>query len=161
MKNFKQYLKLREQDGEYCSGLSLNTDFFWNSSTDVSFLTMGGKEGLLKHLMDAVKAGRMKVFDKRLTSYGNNPKFGFTYLVVLGQSHIVIHTWPEKYFMNIDVFTCGSEGDPKAIIQYLKNVLKPEHVQINQAERGVRKDVKSASEKPDNPSEINSEIPNS
>ena len=145
--------ELGEQD--YCSGLSLNVDFFWNQQTDVSFLTMRGKNGLISNLEGAVQAGHMKVFDKRLTPYGSNPEFGFTYLIVLGQSHIVIHTWPEKYFMNLDVFTCGNEGDPKAIVDYLKTRLRPEHVQINQAQRGVRKHMHDASEFTDTPAQIN------
>jgi S-adenosylmethionine decarboxylase proenzyme len=142
-------------ESDYCAGLSLNVDFFWNQRTDVSFLTMRGKDGLINSLAGAVQAGHMKIFDKRLTSYGNDPEFGFTYLIVLGQSHLIIHTWPEKYMMNLDVFTCGTEGDPKAIVEYLKTKLRPEHVQINQAQRGVRKHMHDASEFTDTPAQIN------
>lgn len=153
MIKFKEFLQ-RENE-EYCQGLSLNVDFYWNNDKNVEFLTMRGKDLLLNQVMNAVHAGNMNVVDKRLTSYGPNPDFGFTYLVVLGQSHIVLHTWPEKFFMNIDVFTCGSEGDPKAIIEFLKRSLTPDHMQMNQAQRGVRKDVKDVNEKPDAPQDIN------
>ncbi len=67
----------------------------------------------------------------------------------------MIHTWPERHMMNIDVFTCGSEGDPKKILEYMKQVVKPSHVQMNQAQRGVRKDIENAQEKPDKPQDIN------
>lgn len=32
---------------------------------------------------------------------------GITYLVVLAQSHLAAHTWPEHRFMTVDFFTCG------------------------------------------------------
>jgi S-adenosylmethionine/arginine decarboxylase-like enzyme len=150
MKTFKKWL----MEADYCQGLSLNCDFWWNKGTDVSFLTMGGKDFLTKTLEEATKAGKMVVFDKRLTSYGADPNFGFSYLIVLGQSHVMLHTWPEKYMLNIDVFTCGSEGDPQAILDYVKKATNPAHVQMNQAQRGVRKDIENANEKPDSPKDL-------
>lgn len=154
MVTFEQFVVMREE-GEYCSGVSINADFFWNQESDVSFLTIGGKNNLINSVLQAVQSGKMQVFDKRLTAYGNDPSFGFTYLVVLGQSHILIHTWPERHFMNLDVFTCGNEGDPNLILNYLRTKLNPEQVQMNQAQRGVRKDIKSATEPPDSPAQIN------
>ena len=144
----------QEPKAEYCTGLSINADFFWPAGTDVRFLTAGGKEALVGAIQEAAAAGRMKVVDTRVSLYGPNPEFGFSYLVVLGQSHIMIHTWPEKFFMNVDIFTCGSEGDPALIFQFLQQRFSPEHVQKNQVQRGVRKDIASAQEKPDSPASI-------
>lgn len=154
MKSFKRFLIEMDTNADYCTGLSINADLWWNKDKDVSFLTMAGKDTMAKILADATAKGRMKVFDKRLTSYGSDPKFGFTYLIVLGQSHIMLHTWPEKHLMNLDIFTCGSEGDPKIILSHIRQELKPDYVQTNQNQRGVRKDIHSANEKPDRPQDI-------
>lgn len=35
--------------------------------------------------------------------------YGISYLVVLEESHIAIHTWPEKGYMHLDVVTCTTE----------------------------------------------------
>jgi len=142
------------KEADYCTGLSLNCDLFWNPDKDVSFLTVKGNQALLKTLEQATIIGKMKVVDKRLTTYGADPMFGFSYLIVLGQSHMMVHTWPEKHFMNLDVFTCGNEGDPHLILTTLQNTLKPDHVQMNQTERGIRKDIKNATEKVDKPTDI-------
>jgi S-adenosylmethionine decarboxylase proenzyme len=146
MTTFRQFI-----EADYCEGLSVNADFWWDQTKNVDFLTMKGKKGLLQVMDAAAKAGGMTIFDKRVTSYGADPNFGFSFLIVLGQSHIMIHTWPEKYMMNMDVFTCGSEGDPHAILSYVQKALNVDHVQVNQNERGVRKDVESSDEKPDSP----------
>jgi len=141
-------------EGEYCAGLSLNADLQWEPDADVSFLTVKDSRKLISQMDAAVLAGNMKVFDKRLTKYDNNPQSGFSYLVVLGQSHIMIHTWPELQLMNMDVFTCGTEGDPHAILDYLRNNLKPADVEIKQNRRGIRKDIKSTKEKVDTPKDL-------
>lgn len=141
---------------DYCQGLSVNADLFWNQGKDMTFLTTAGKDILVGTLNEAALAGHMKIVDTRLTTYGTNPQFGFSYLVVLGQSHIMIHTWPEKFFMNVDIFTCGSEGDPVLIFQFLQQKFKPDHVQKNQLQRGIRKDISSTNERPDTPAQIRS-----
>lgn len=161
--NFKSWLYREEQSevihtptGDYCSGLSLNVDL-WYDPEQTDFLKVKYKDDLIKTLADAAEHGHMNVFDKRLTLYDNNPDSGFTYLIVLGQSHIVIHTWPEKGLLNIDVFTCGTEGDPNAIIDYLVAKYPPMQKKVGQNQRGIRKHMQHAGEKPDSPKSI---IPN-
>jgi S-adenosylmethionine decarboxylase len=161
--NFKSWLFQEEQSevihtptGDYCSGLSLNVDL-WYDPEQTDFLKVKYKDDLIKTLADAAEHGHMNVFDKRLTLYDNNPDSGFTYLIVLGQSHIVIHTWPEKGLLNIDVFTCGTEGDPNAIIDYLVAKYPPMQKKVGQNQRGIRKHMQHAGEKPDSPKSI---IPN-
>lgn len=144
----------REEQPAYCTGLSINTDFYWDRGSDVRFMEAANKGVLIGVLQEAATAGHMKIVDTRVTLYGPNPKFGFSYLVVLGQSHIMIHTWPEQFFMNVDIFTCGSEGDPALILQFLQSKLRPHGVRKNQVRRGVRKDIEDANETPDSPANL-------
>lgn len=48
---------------------------------------------------------------------------GVTAVTLLAESHISIHTWPEKYMAVCDVFTCG-ESDPKKGALYMGSKLK-------------------------------------
>lgn len=146
----ESYYALLEAD--YCSGVSINSDFYWNDYKD--FLKTSEHQQLTDIIQKAALEGKMKIIDSRVTKYGSDHNYGFSYLVVLGQSHIMIHTWPEKMFMNVDIFTCGNEGDPHVILNHLKDYLKPDYIEVNQNVRGIRKDVKSTSEKPDKPSDI-------
>jgi spermidine synthase len=41
---------------------------------------------------------------------------GVSGVVVIQESHLAIHTWPEKGYAAVDVFTCGTEMDPSLCI---------------------------------------------
>ncbi|MCH5584092.1 adenosylmethionine decarboxylase [Shimazuella sp. AN120528] len=53
-----------------------------------------------------------------------NPQ-GATVAVVLSESHLTIHTYPEKGFAGLNCYTCGSSVDPELAIRYLIEVMKP------------------------------------
>ncbi len=61
---------------------------------------------------------------------------GVTGFVLLAESHISIHTWPEHGFAAIDIFMCGA-CDPHVAAKYLEQVLAPKRVEITQAKRGA------------------------
>ncbi len=65
---------------------------------------------------------------------------GYTAFAILGESHISIHTWPEKQYCALDIFTCGKHTSPHEAITYLKEQLKPERFEINTIYRGKHKD---------------------
>ncbi len=68
------------------------------------------------------------VRDAKLNSLGNVfhqfEPHGVTGIVLLAESHISIHTWPEKNLAAIDVFTCGNEGDARKAFKMLSERLK-------------------------------------
>jgi S-adenosylmethionine decarboxylase len=61
---------------------------------------------------------------------------GYTGLLLLAESHISIHTYPESGYAAVDVFTCGGGLTQKAI-DYLKRVLEPERIKEITIKRGV------------------------
>lgn len=48
---------------------------------------------------------------------------GFTLLILLAESHISLHTYPEKKSMFMDIFTCGDKN-PELVFEVLKKELK-------------------------------------
>ena len=46
--------------------------------------------------------------------------FGVSGVVVLAESHVAIHTWPEYNYAAVDIFTCGETIDPWVIYKYLE-----------------------------------------
>ena len=150
MITLKEWRQLKE--GEYCDGLSINADMVWNEFQD--FLTTRNSKILEELLPKAAVYAKMKVVDTRRTTYGENPEFGFSYLVVLGQSHVMIHTWPEKKGMNIDVFTCGNEGNPMGLLDYIIKALKPDKISKFHKKRGFGNDIETVWEKPTPQEEI-------
>ena len=49
---------------------------------------------------------------------------GVTGLAMLADSHISIHTWPEKNIAKCDIFTCSDSNNPKAAVEYLRTQFK-------------------------------------
>lgn len=44
---------------------------------------------------------------------------GVSGVVVIAESHLTIHTWPELGYAAIDVFTCGDQASPERACEYL------------------------------------------
>ena len=53
---------------------------------------------------------------------------GVTGYALLAESHMSIHTWPEKGIAKCDIFTCNSANNPLAAIEYLKKRFQTIHV---------------------------------
>ncbi|SEM92924.1 adenosylmethionine decarboxylase [Lihuaxuella thermophila] len=62
---------------------------------------------------------------------------GATVLVMLSESHLSIHTYPERGFAALDCYTCGHTVDPMIAIEYMLNVLKPTQAFPKVLRRGV------------------------
>ena len=53
---------------------------------------------------------------------------GVTAFAMLADSHISIHTWPEKGIAKCDIFTCSDECLPEKAIEYLGEAFKATEV---------------------------------
>ena len=65
--------------------------------------------------------------------------FGVSGVVVIAESHVAIHTWPEYGYSAVDIFTCGENIDPWAIHDYLKEVFRSKNTSSMELKRGVFK----------------------
>ncbi|MCS7298552.1 MAG: adenosylmethionine decarboxylase [Spirochaetes bacterium] len=63
--------------------------------------------------------------------------FGVSGVVVIAESHLSIHTWPEYGFAAVDLFTCGDDVDPWIGFNYLKDVLKSKYFTVMEMRRGL------------------------
>jgi spermidine synthase len=59
----------------------------------------------------------------------------FTSMFLLSESHISFHSWPERGYIAVDVFTCGN-CDAKALLLDIAAVLKPKRVTMHGIVRG-------------------------
>jgi S-adenosylmethionine decarboxylase proenzyme len=49
---------------------------------------------------------------------------GVTGVVVIAESHLAIHTWPEFRYASVDLFTCGTHLNPWIGFEYLREKLR-------------------------------------
>ena len=62
---------------------------------------------------------------------------GINGVVVIAESHISIHTWPEHRYAAVDVFTCGDSVDPWGVPHYLQEKLHAKSVSSMEIKRGL------------------------
>jgi len=62
---------------------------------------------------------------------------GLSGVVVIAESHMSIHTWPEYVYAAVDFFTCGERVDPWKACQYMKNELKCSDIYTSEVTRGI------------------------
>ncbi|MCS7262099.1 MAG: adenosylmethionine decarboxylase [Aquificaceae bacterium] len=62
---------------------------------------------------------------------------GATGVVLLAESHISIHTWPEHGLATVDVYTCGDPSKAYRAMDYIVSSLEPSRVDKQVHERGL------------------------
>jgi len=58
-------------------------------------------------------------------------------VVVIAESHVSIHTWPEYDYAAVDIFTCGDTIDPWIIQEELKEALESNNSSSVEMKRGL------------------------
>lgn len=62
---------------------------------------------------------------------------GVSGVVVISESHLAIHTWPEFGYAAIDVFTCGDTVEPWDACQHLLHQFGAQNSTTTEIKRGV------------------------
>ena len=91
-----------------------------------------------KALRDAVEAAGATLLHIHLHHF--TPNGGISGVAVLAESHISVHTWPERDFASIDIFMCGA-CDPAVAMRHMADMFKPGRIEDSLNRRGVVKAV--------------------
>lgn len=62
---------------------------------------------------------------------------GVSGVVVIAESHLAIHTWPEYGYAAVDLFTCGDDVSPDLAFQHLKSHLEAGSFSAMEMKRGI------------------------
>ena len=62
---------------------------------------------------------------------------GVSGVVIISESHLAIHTWPELGYAAVDLFTCGEKCDPKVAYEFLKKKFNSTNASYTQLHRGI------------------------
>ena len=84
-------------------------------------------------LREAAISANATAINLQLNQYSENG--GISGILVLAESHISIHTWPERSFAAIDIFMCGV-CNPYACIAVLKKAFEPGNTTLLERRRG-------------------------
>lgn len=118
-----------ERDGLVYAGDHLLVDLWGASGLD----DMEIMERALRQAVSACGAALLHIHLHRFSDSG-----GISGVAVLAESHISVHSWPERGYAAFDIFMCG-KCDPARAIPVLRAHFKPESVDITACKRGVTK----------------------
>ena len=91
-------------------------------------------EGQLSHyLTEAARLAGATILQSHFHSFGTHD--GITGVLLLSESHMSIHTWPEHQFAAIDIFMCGAHEIQQAVA-YLETVFVAKTSRWQLYERG-------------------------
>lgn len=62
---------------------------------------------------------------------------GATIALILAESHLIVHTWPEHGFAALDAFTCSDAMKPEAAVEVVRAGLGAAKVESSTVPRGV------------------------
>jgi S-adenosylmethionine decarboxylase len=85
-------------------------------------------------LVDAVHAAGATLLHIHLHTFTEGG--GISGVAVLAESHISVHTWPEKGYAAFDVFMCG-DAEPRKALSVFKAAFNPGRIVIGEHKRGV------------------------
>ena len=85
-------------------------------------------------LRKAIEACDATLLHVHLHHFGNG--CGVSGVAVLAESHISVHTWPERDFAAFDIFMCGS-CNPELALPVLQKQFNPKRMETEVHKRGV------------------------
>lgn len=115
-----------EKDGVKFAGMHLLVDL-WGAQN------LCDPHLIDRALRDAAEAAGATILHSHFHHF--SPNGGVSGVVVLAESHISIHTWPERDFAAIDIFMCGA-CDPYRSLPVLKDAFRPDSVNLTEQRRG-------------------------
>lgn len=115
-----------ERDGQRFAGTHLLVDLWGASNLD-------DPDRIDRVLREAALGAGATILHSHFHHF--TPNGGVSGVVVLAESHISIHTWPECNFAAVDIFMCGA-CDPRDAVPVLQQAFCPERLDIGEQRRG-------------------------
>lgn len=84
--------------------------------------------------LKSAKAGKATVIGEKFHQYAPQ---GVSGMVIIAESHIAVHTWPEFAYAAVDIFTCGNTVDVWAIKDSLAEAFTAGNVTVVELKRGL------------------------
>lgn len=113
---------------------------FYNCNEEI----MANPELIEKYMNEAARIANATIVNSVFHHF--NP-YGVSGAVIISESHLAIHTWPEYGYAAVDVFTCGSTINPWIAFDYLEKVFEAERSESTEIPRGMVDKIRKFSPK--------------
>ncbi len=119
---------LIERDGQRFAGMHLLVDL-WGATN------LSDPDHIDRALREAAIVSGATILHSHFHHF--TPNGGVSGVLVLAESHISIHTWPERNFAAIDIFMCGA-CNPHLGIPVIEAAFSPARIDLDEQRRGSR-----------------------
>ena len=96
--------------------------------------TLNNLDKVEKYMMEAALECGATIVQKCFHMFSPH---GVSGVVIISESHLAIHTWPELGYAAVDLFTCGPKCDPKVAYEFLKKKFNSKNASFTELKRGV------------------------
>ena len=95
--------------------------------------TLNAPDELKRLLLEAVRRGNGTIVTDVFHTFSPH---GVSGVVVIAESHVAIHTWPEHEYAAVDIFSCGTTLDHVVIRDWIHAGLRASSVESRELTRG-------------------------
>jgi len=95
---------------------------------------LGSLKEVKDAMVDAAKRTKATIIDVAFHEFS---PFGVSGMVVIAESHLSIHTWPEYGYAAVDIFTCGDAIKPEEAAIYLIKRFHSKNPSMVEMKRGI------------------------
>ncbi len=95
---------------------------------------IGKVEAVEQILVRAAEVAKVTIWS--ISFHRFNPN-GVSGVVVISESHLAVHTWPELGYAALDIFTCGNDANPEAAVEYALKEFGASSMHITEVTRGL------------------------
>ncbi len=101
---------------------------------DCNKILLNNLEMTRTFMVDAAKEARATVIGAHFHEFSPH---GISGVVIIAESHLSIHTWPEYGYAAVDVFTCGEVLQPSVAADYLVKKFESKNPSLIEVKRGT------------------------
>ncbi|MBV8500585.1 MAG: adenosylmethionine decarboxylase [Paucibacter sp.] len=131
-------------------GLHLTADLAGCTADQPLMLDPAALRALCLHAVAEAGLGAVAELFHRFVPATGQPQGGITGVVLLAESHLAVHTWPELGAVTLDVYVCnlGQDNSSKAeaLLSALQRAFGPTEAQVQRLERGSTRALLSPSQ---------------
>lgn len=95
---------------------------------------IGKVESVEQILVRAAEVAGVQVWSISFHRFSPN---GVSGVVVISESHLALHTWPEYGYVALDIFTCGDDAKPETAMAYALKEFGAKSAHITEVTRGL------------------------
>lgn|SRR4030067_1427168 len=101
---------------------------------DCSIDTLKDLKKIKEILIKAAQISKATIIE---TAFHNFSPFGVSGMIIIAESHLAIHSYPEYGYASVDIFTCGNLIDPKIASEYIIKEFESKNPETVVIRRGI------------------------